>query len=262
MKHTPIVKHTPILATATLLLAHATAHSAVVASLSGDNRPDANITEAPNSITNAALFTTVVFSGTSWTADDGFIKMTTASVRGIWFGSHPAAGGDPGAFLPGSTSAGNKLQLRSLITVGSQSWSAYFRDTDGYRGRIDFEATDNSQNRPGVTVELATGFVSVGGPGFDLTELHDYGIHLHNGIVAYYINGIEVARGSALQPMEDASVLVGDPTGSTPTGTGSMWIDSFSFDNAAGPIPIPEPASTVLFGLATCLFASRRRREK
>ena len=42
-----------------------------------------------------------------------------------------------------------------------------------------------------------------------------------------------------------------------------MWIDSFSFDNAAGPIPvIPEPMTASLFGFATCLLAMNRRRKK
>ena len=174
-------------------------------------------------------------------------------------GSHPTAGGDPGAFLPGSTAGGNRLYLRSLLTAGSQSWSAYFHDADGYGARIDFEATDNNQNRPGVTAQLASGFVSLGGPGFDLTQVHDYHIHMHNGIVAYFINGAEVARGPAFQSIETASVIVGDPTGSTPTGTGSMWIDYFSFNNAAG--PIPEPTTASLFAIATGLLVMKRRRK-
>lgn len=96
----------------------------------------------------------------------------------------------------------------------------------------------------------------------DLTQVHDYAIHLHNGIVAYFINGTEVARGTALQPMEAASVLVGDPTGPTATGSGSMWVDSFSFDNAAGSIPVvPEPGAVSLLGLATGMLVLRRRRE-
>ena len=235
---------------------------AVVGTLSGDNLPEANVIEAPNTLTNDALFTTVVFADTNWIAEDGFIKMTTAPIRGIWFGSHPTSGSDAGAFLPGSTSDGNKLALSSLITPDSTAWAAYFRDTDGYRGRIDFESTDNGENRPGVTVELASGWVSVGGPSFDLSQLHDYEIHLHEGIVAYSINGTEVARGAALQPLEAASVLVGDPTGSTPTGSGSMWIDSFSFDNAAGALaPVPEPGATsLILGLSAALALSRRRR--
>ncbi|MCC5841133.1 MAG: PEP-CTERM sorting domain-containing protein [Opitutales bacterium] len=233
---------------------------AQVAVLSGNHVPNANVIEAPNTMTNAALFTTVVFAGTNWIAEDGFIKMTTAPIRGIWFGSDPIAGGDPAAFLPGSTSDGNKLQLRSLLTAGSQSWSAYFQDTNGYHARMDFQATDNSQNRPGVTVELDTGFVTVSGPDFDLSELHDFEIHLHNGIVAYSINGVEVLRGPAVPLNNGARVIVGDPTGSTPTGTGSMWIDSFSFDNEAGPLaPIPEPATVALFlGLAALGIIARR----
>ena len=239
-------------------LASSFTHAAQVAVLTGNHIPTSGVIEAPNTLSYQYLFTTVVFSGTGWVASDGFLKMTTVASKGIWFGSHPTVGADPGAFLPGSTAAGNRLELRSLIVSGAKSWSAYFHDTDGYRGRIDFEWTENGQNRPGVTVQLASGYVTVGGPGFDPTELHDYAIHVHNGEVGYFINGAEVARGPALRPLDQAAVLVGDPTGPTPTGAGSMWVDHFSFNNAAG--QIPEPGSAGMVALAAAVLASRRRR--
>ena len=65
------MKLTPHHLITALALSMATAHSAIVASLSGDYTPNANVIEAPNTITNAALFTTVVFSGTSWSVVRG-----------------------------------------------------------------------------------------------------------------------------------------------------------------------------------------------
>ena len=231
---------------------------AAIITFSGDYTPDASVVEGSNPATNASLYTTVVFSGTSWVADSGYLKMTTAPVRGIWFGNHPTAGGDPGSFPVGSSLSGNKLTVTSLLTPDSQSWGYQLYD-GSHAASFYFQATDNGQTLPGVNISTAGGNLRVDGDGFNINVLHTYEIHLQGGIVSYTIDGEVVYEGAAGSGSGSAYYLLGDGSGSTPTGTGSMWIDSMSFDNAAGIVPEPQHFAAV-FGFGACLFALLRRR--
>ncbi len=232
--------------------------SAEIITFSGDFTPDASVVEGANPATNTSLYTTVVFSGTSWVADDGFLKMTTAPVRGIWFGNHPSAGSDPSSFPVGSSLSGNKLRVTSLLTSGSQSWG--FQLSDGlYYASFFFEGTDNGQALPGVNIFTPEGNVRVDGDGFNLNVLHTYEIHLQGGVVQYKVDGDVVYSGTAGSGGGPVYYLLGDGSGSTPTSTGSMWIDYMSFDNAAGVVPEARHFAAIL-GLGACLFALRLRR--
>lgn len=249
-----------------LVLLLNTLYSSVNITLDGSLSPDSNSIEGSNPTNNNALYSKAVFSGTSWQADAGFLKMNTTPNAGIWFGAFPGYS-DPAAFFPSDEATGSSLRLTSLLTNGSKSWSMQITDTDGYGGffLFDFtESTDNADNMPGVWIITPTGSIRVTDDEFNLNVLHTYEIHLSGGGIVYTVDGDEVYRGEADQVGPAGSYFIGDTSGSTISGTGSMWIDYMEFNNAAGSIgAIPEPANfTFLLGLSalTCVRLRRHKR--
>ncbi|MEM9226819.1 MAG: hypothetical protein AAGA45_02530 [Verrucomicrobiota bacterium] len=234
--------------------------SAIVINYNGTALPDdANFTEPGNPGNNASIYTTVVFRDTSWQVEDGFLKMDTSFLRGIWFGGHPSAEGDGSTFRPSNTTVGNRLTSTFLITPGSEGWDMILSDNSGYYAAFEIEATDNERNRPGISVYTGDGStIVVTDPSFNVNVQHTYSMHIHDGNVAYFIDGDVVYSGPAWQPGQTNYYLLGDASGNTPTGSGSMWLSFMSFDNAAGAIPEPSQFS-LLFALAALALLRLRR---
>jgi hypothetical protein len=96
----------------------------------------------------------------------------------------------------------------------------------------------------------------------DPTIYHNYGFSMIGGQVSYTIDGVHydgtaVASGSRI-------LVIGDGSGSSPNGSGSMRIARVSIDNDIAALPaVPEPASWAMmaggFGL---LGAALRRRAR
>ena len=85
----------------------------------------------------------------------------------------------------------------------------------------------------------------------DLSVAHGFDFLLKDGLVSYRIDGVEVYSGLAYQATTSTPYfLVGDSSGSTLTGQGSMY-NNISFDNA--PLEdvqvsaVPVPAAAWLF---------------
>jgi hypothetical protein len=238
--------------------------SAEVFTFFGEATPDASIVEGTNGATNAALFTTIRFGGTGWASEDGFLKLTTAPSRGIWFGTSNGGYGDNSGLVLSDTSTGNRFLTTFLLTPGSQSWGFYFFDQDGFGASLQVEETDNGQSRPGVWVSLAEDRVKVSDEFFNPNVLHTFEAHVFDGEVLYRLDGEDVATGAAMPSGPAGLSVIGDGSGSTPTGSGSMWIDYLEIDNAAGAFSltvIPEAnAATALLGLLAFGAVLRRRR--
>ncbi|MGJ8637812.1 MAG: hypothetical protein ACSHYA_00340 [Opitutaceae bacterium] len=241
------------------------AHSAfgVSITLDGSLTPDSNLTEGSNPTNNNALYSKAVFSGTSWQADNGFLKMTTTPNAGIWYGALPGYS-DPASVFPSDTTTGNYLRATSLLTSGAQSWNMQLTDTHGYTGLFLFnytELTDPTPEMPGVWISTPDGTVRVTDETFNLNVLHTYEMHISDGGIVYRIDGDEVYRGLAQVGGSSGSYFLGDTSGSTQNGTGSMWIDYMEFDNAAGTIgAIPEPSSCALIAGVLAIAATQSRR--
>lgn len=253
---------TSLISTAILsgLLTLTTSLSATVYNFYGDATPDSATVEGSNGASNTSLFTTIVFGGTSWTADAGFLKMTTGPSRGIWFGTSNSGYGDNSGISLSDSATGNRFLTSFLLTPGSQSWGFYFIDQSGYYASIQVDQTDNGQTQPGVWASLDTGSVKVSDASFDPNVLHTFEAHVFEGEVLYRLDGVNVATGGALTVGGLAGLsVIGDGSGGTPTGTGSMWIDYLEIDNAAGAF-VPEPATTSMFLALAALIATARRR--
>ncbi len=200
---------------------------------------------APN--LNSPAFEFIVFGGTSWNTTGGSLNMTTAPSRGIWFGArevnnHP--------WLPADNSVGNYVSVDVKMGTNATEWSTYLNDGT-HAARFNFD-------HDGFTYGTAAGFFRVD---MDLTRaFHTFEFLLLNGEVSYRVNGQVLAnRVAAGELVTDKIVLIGDGTGSTLTGTGSMSVDRATIITAPDFTVIPTPGAIATLGLAG-VFASRRRR--
>jgi hypothetical protein len=243
-------------AAAAFMLASPAVAAVVANSLPFENTPD---------------WSDVVFSGTSMTVNAGVSTLTTANQRGVWFGRSPSA--NTPAWTIGSNGSGNLLSLTTAFSSGADDWAAYFYD--GQRGGfLLFNPTNcnastsncyNSNGTPGVKLHFngSTSFIPL-----DTTQFRTYEILVRGTSVVYRIDGQRVA-GEALLAGGTNFLLVGDDSGSSSSGTGSMRISAVSFDRATEvtDLPnltggVPEPASWAMLvcGFSLIGLLARRRR--
>jgi hypothetical protein len=245
-------------AAAALLAASASSEAAVVANtLPYPGTPD---------------WRTVIFGGTTMVKDASTTTLTTAQGQGVWFGWTAGAT----SWSLSGNGIGNEMGLTMRLTSGSRDWSAYMADGARFAGFL-FNPTgcdgnvQNCTNAPfqnGVSLSFAANAAGSGTKDsfvpLDLTKDNVFGFEMKDNMVRYRINN-SFYTGFA-QAVNYAILVIGDGSGSTLTGNGSMIVSAASFDN--GPIDaisaVPEPGSWALmisgFGLAGA--ASRRRRRR
>jgi hypothetical protein len=220
---------------------------------------------------NTPDWSDVVFAGTSMTVNAGVATLTTAHTRGVWFGRSPTA--NTPAWTIGSNASGNLLSLTTAFSSGADDWSAYFYD--GQRGGfLQFNPTNcnplnsncyNANGTPGVKLHFngSTSFIAL-----DTTQFRTYEILVRGTSVVYRIGGQRVT-GEALIAGGTNFLLVGDDSGSSPSGTGSMRISAVSFDSATlvsdlpnltSGVPEPENWAMLLSGFSLIGLLARRRR--
>jgi hypothetical protein len=240
------------------LLAWPAAATVVASSLPYQNTPD---------------WSDVVFAGTTMTVSSGVARLTTAPIRGVWFGWSPSSNTPSWSIAPNSL--GNLLSLTAAFSAGADDWQAYFYD--GTRGgAIYFNATAcnpgttncyNFNGTPGATIFFngSSTFIPL-----DTTAFRTYEILVRNSDVIYRIDGQRYA-GTALPASGTTFLLVGDSSGSSPSGTGTLMISAVSFDRATSVLDlpstvsgVPEPASWAMllsgFGLIGAFSRRQRRR--
>ena len=188
----------------------------------------------------------------------------------------------PSSWSPGTNAVGNHFSLTASFSAGATDWSAYFYDGARYAS-FTFNSTythhncsgnggscygiDLTETQQGVTFSHAESggktstFVEL-----DMSQTHTYEFLLKGSEVAYRIDGQVVFAGEAFDPTHDLHLLVvGDGSGSTPTGRGSMTVYGVSFDNApsmntlVSAVPEPETRALMLSGLGLLGFVARRR---
>lgn len=219
-------------------------------------------------------WTDITFVGTSMTASASQSVLTTGYIAGVWFGWGASYGNTP-AWTPGTSAQGNHLSISGSFSAGSKDWHAYLYD-GSHLAEIEWNPTGCGagdcysvapQNgvkvwHAGATPETASNtFVPL-----DVTQAHTYEFLLRNGQVSYRIDGSVVYSGAAFAtPFSGALLVIGDGSGSTLTGAGSMTITSVSFDTAPSAqvlvSSVPEPETTALWmvGVAVAMLAARRR---
>jgi hypothetical protein len=187
----------------------------------------------------------IVFGGTTWNNAGGSLNLTTAPVRGIWFGARSG-----NAFAPESSANGNYLRLDVRMGAGAEDWSAYLFDgTHGASFGFDHD---------GFTYSTAAGG---GGVAMDLTaDFVTFEFLLLDGRVSYRVNGQVIANRVAAGASTNARImLIGDGSGSTPTGTGSMSIDNVTYTGTPDFDAIPTPGVAGVLAMTGVLTARRRR---
>ncbi len=211
-------------------------------------------------------WTDVVFPGTSMVLGAGGTKttMTTSYSAGVWFGW-----GDPvnyghtyptPAWSLGTDAEGNYLSVTASLGANATDWSAYILD-GSYQASFGFAPCGSySCNglQDGVNLLLpdatnSSGFSNLFVP-LDTNIPHTYEFLLKNGQVSYQIDGTLYYSGAAraYQPSNNLRVLViGDGSGSTPTGIGSMTVYAVRLETgpAANTLSsVPMPSTLWLFG--------------
>lgn len=225
----------------------------------------------------STVWTDIVFSGTSMVRGSAGTTLTTANDRGVWFGWMAGLGGNTPAWHPGVSSEGNHLSLTLSFSAGAVDWSAYMYDRS-HQAAVLFRPSGCADNCYALTgaagVDLLyadTAAPTVARwlfvPIADLEQPHQFEYLMKNGQVSYRIDGRVVYTGQAFDSSYSASLLVvGDGSGSTRTGKGSMTVHAVRLDTA--PVAatlvstVPEPGSWALMLAGGALLAARARRRR
>ena len=197
--------------------------------------------------------------------------LTTANNAGVYFGWGPAAQGygpEP-AWAPGSNTDGNYIRIEAAFSADAADWSLYLQDLTHSMG-FGFASTGCNGNIGSCYGEDGAAGVQLGHPGggtfipLDLTQRHTYEVLMKDGLVAYWIDGIQRYAGpSGTANLPFPILVIGDGSGSTQTGRGSMTVFAVEIDNAPlANVVVPVPASLPLLGGALGLLFGAIRRSK
>jgi hypothetical protein len=250
-----------------------------------------------SAVAQADVITSQPYLGTSdWTTGaydvanvgsnpDGSVTFETAPYRGIWFGYGQSYGyydsfgnyrpNYPG-WSPGSDSVGNHLTLQasfggSNIYGANADWDSYLLDGQ-YEASMLFNPTDcgcyGQAGASGVSLLFGDGpggyrtqFVAL-----DTSVMHTYEYLLRDGLVSYRIDGRAYSGAAYAVGYWSPLLVIGDGSGSTGTGVGTMTIHSVRFDTAPeehvllGLVPEPASWATMLLGFGAIGAGLRARR--
>lgn len=195
-------------------------------------------------------------------ASAGELRMTTADNQGIWFGFN---GSNADSTL-GASSQGNYVGLRTKLSAGATEWSVYLYDqSHGAAFLFDHDGYTYMHDLLGAYGETSEAI--------DLTTYHDFAFWLKDGVVSYAVDGVLKFSGTAHASGASKILVIGDGSGSTFGGAGTMYIDSSAVttagDYAGAPaIPvlaaaaIPEPSSAFLLAGGAALIGLARLRRR
>jgi hypothetical protein len=126
---------------------------------------------------------------------------------------------------------------------------------DGSHATNFYMTDDNS-----LEILTASGSQTLNFPAGYFDSYRDIRAILKNGTVGYYVDGTALYVGAAFASTTDKLLVIGDGSGSTPTGVGSWVIDEVVFDTAPATVFIPEPgAAGIVLAGAVGLMARRKR---
>lgn len=228
---------------------------------------------------NSAEWTVVAFAGTSLFRNGTQTQtlLTTANVRGVYFGNMTGTLDSPPNWLVGNTTQGNQLRLDLSFSTVAADWYAYVRD-GSHIAQFAFRPTGCS---PGMST--ATGCYGVIGQlGFsylvpsaanpavaenrfvalDMSERHSFEWLLKAGQVSYAVDGQLLYSGPALATSGGSGLLIGDSSGSSYSGVGSMTVHGVRVDTAPAAMSlVPEPGIAWLWmaGLGGLALPLKRR---
>jgi len=204
------------------------------------------------------VFATQVLSGCSWSVANGELTMNTVygQYHGLWFGKLDSWHHVNWEFADPSGS--NSLSVRTRLAPSSGEWSFYLDDGAYSAGWELFEDGvrygDPNGEFAGVFSTSMSDLYSI-----DTQAYHTYSFCLSNGQASYSIDGVPTYSGPALPTMGTQVLAIGDTSGNSISGYGSMILDQVTIET----VPIPEPSTLALFGIGVFgLLTCVRRRKR
>lgn len=234
------------------------AHATITSSLPQWNTPGGDWTE-------------IRFADTTFSTNSTSAVLSTVQGQGVWFGSGSWYGDTPNWSL-GSSTEGNHFSMTASFSGGSVDWSAYLLDGT-HEAAIQFlpsGCADNCYGLPGfqgIEVYVRNELGANVGRQFalDMSVAHEYEFLLKGGLVSYRVDGVTLYSGDAAQvPFGGSLLVVGDGSGSTWSGVGSMTVHRVSVDNAPTAnvlSSVPEPQTWAL-ALVGALWVAGRVKSK